>query len=68
MNPLDVFLILFGLFTIYGAIAKPNFYWNSRRISRARKLIGDKTTQNMYVIVGIIMLIVGIVGMFGVLG
>jgi hypothetical protein len=67
MDVLDVILILFGLFTLYGVLAKPDFYWNRGRIRRARDLIGDKKTHNMYLFAGVLMLIFGALGAFGVL-
>ncbi len=67
MAILDIFLILFGLFTLYGTLAKPDFYWNRGRIRRARELVGDKFTQTMYIFVGVIMIFVGILGIVGVI-
>ena len=66
MDVLNVVLILFGLFTLYGAVFQPDFYWNRGRIRRARDLIGDEKTRIMYLVTGAIMLIVGALGAFGV--
>lgn len=64
MPIIDIVLILFGIFTLYGVAAKPDFYWNSRRIARTRGIIGDQSTTVLYIVVGILMLGVGIWGIF----
>jgi hypothetical protein len=61
---IDIVLVLFGAFTVYGAMAKPDFYWNSRRIARTRQIIGEQRTVTMYIIVGVVMLAVGFWGIF----
>lgn len=64
-NLLDILLIIFGLYYLYGVVRKPDFYWQRGRIQRTREIIGDRNTQVMYLAVGLIMLGVGIAGMFG---
>ncbi|MCP5096458.1 MAG: hypothetical protein GY943_12970 [Chloroflexi bacterium] len=64
MHVIDIVLILFGMFTLYGVATKPDFYWNSRRIARTRQMIGDERTSTMYIVVGILMLGVGVWGIF----
>ena len=65
MQPIDMILIVFDLFTLFGLIVKPGFYWERGRIRRTRQVIGDKNTAIMYYIIGGIMLAVGIMGMMG---
>ncbi len=59
IDPLNIILILFGLFTLYGTIAQPDFYWNRGRVMRARQLMGDRNARIMYFATGLIMLGVG---------
>lgn len=61
---LSIILILFGLFTLYGIHFKPDFYWERGRIRRTREIIGDRRTSILYYVVGLLMLVVGIWGMF----
>lgn len=61
---LSVILILFGLFTLYGVYFKPNFYWERGRIRRTREIIGDRRTGILYYVAGLLMLAVGVWGIF----
>ncbi|MBE2198515.1 MAG: hypothetical protein IAE79_07895 [Anaerolinea sp.] len=62
---LDIILIIFGLFTLFGVVARPGFYWERGRIRRTREIIGDKNTAIMYFVMGSIMLVIGVVGFLG---
>ena len=66
-----IIFILIGLFSIICTIKKPNFFWESRKALRMRKLLGDKITSVFYIVVGAlafgggaIALLGGIVGAF----
>lgn len=59
MDLLDLILIVFGLFTLFGAIVRPDFYWNRGRIRRTREIMGDRNTIILYLVVGLLMLAVG---------
>ena len=61
---LSIVLTLYGLFTLYGVILRPNFYWERGRIRRTRELIGDNKTRALYLITGVVMFGVGIWGLF----
>jgi len=66
-----IIFILIGLFSIICTIKKPNFFWESRKALRMRKLLGDKITSIFYIVVGAlalgggtIALLSGIIGAF----
>lgn len=61
---LNSIILAYGLYTLFGVIFKPDFYWNSRRLTRARGLVGDKTTARMYAVVGAIMIAVALWAFF----
>ena len=44
--------ILVGIFTIWGTLAKPAFFWESRKAERTRRLIGDGPTMILYLVIG----------------
>lgn len=47
-----IIFILIGLFSIICTIKKPNFFWESRKALRMRKLLGDKITSIFYIVIG----------------
>lgn len=55
-----IILILIGVFTLVCSIAKPNFYWNSRKANRMRKFVGDGMTTIIYLVLSILSIVVGI--------
>ena len=64
-NVIDTVLIVYGLYTLYGMTAKPDFYWQSRRIQRTRQIMGDKRTVQMYYAIAALTIVVGILGFAG---
>ena len=56
-------LLIIGIMTLILSILKPNFYWNSRKAMRSRRLFGDAITQLMYIGIGVALIIVSIVTM-----
>lgn len=63
---LSIVLTVFGLFTLLAIHFKPDFYWERGRMQHRRKLIGDRNTEIMYYVLGAIMLIAGLLDLFGV--
>lgn len=59
--------IAVGLFTLWGALAKPAFFWSSRRAERTRKLLGENGTMLLYLILGSAFVVVGILSATGVI-
>ena len=59
--------IAIGLFTIWGAVAKPNFYWNSRRAVRLRKFIGEGGAMIFYLVLGLALILVGVLSLTDVI-
>lgn len=59
--------ILLGLFTIWGTLAKPAFFWESRKAERTRRLIGDGPTMILYLAIGGICTLVGALAVMGVI-
>ncbi|MCB8923958.1 MAG: hypothetical protein H6662_20450 [Ardenticatenaceae bacterium] len=64
---IDYILVIFGAYYLYGVTFKPEFFWQRGRIRRTREVIGDQNTARMYLVVAVIMLAVGLIGMFGLL-
>ena len=64
---LSVILILLGILTILGIYFKPRFYWESKRLRRARKLVGDRQVIITYNILAVIMIVLGFLGLYGIL-
>ncbi len=58
---ISILAFVIGLFAIWGTIAKPNFFWESRKAQRARSFLGDRGTQILYIGLGLVLIIVGIV-------
>lgn len=59
--------IAVGLFTIWGALAKPAFFWSSRKAERTRKLLGEGGTMLLYLILGGALSLVGILSVLGII-
>ena len=59
--------IAVGLFTLWGALAKPAFFWSSRNAERTRKLLGEGGTMLLYLILGAALVVVGILSAVGVI-
>ncbi len=61
---LDVIIILAGIYTFYGVAFKPIIFWERGRILRTRNLIGDRKTEIMYYLTAVILLGVGLWGIY----
>lgn len=59
--------IAVGLFTIWGALAKPAFFWSSRKAERTRKLLGDGGSMLLYILLGGGLSLVGVLVLVGVI-
>ena len=64
MEPIDIILLLVGIYILAGVTIKFDFFWNRGRILRTRNTIGDRNTTIMYIIVGIVVIGVSIWGGF----
>ncbi len=60
-----IIFILIGLFSIICIIKKPNFFWESRKAIRMRKLLGDKITFAFYIVVGVLAFGGGVIALLG---
>ncbi|PAB61114.1 hypothetical protein CCE28_01410 [Anaeromicrobium sediminis] len=47
------FPLIFGLIVSILTIVKPSFFWNSRKATRHRDLLGDTITSILYLSIGI---------------
>ncbi|WP_442863865.1 Imm17 family immunity protein [Anaeromicrobium sp.] len=57
----DSFLFLIvGLYFLFGAIKKPNWFWNNRKNTRFRNFFGDRHAYAFYIIAGIICIGLGL--------
>ncbi len=61
---LEIILLVWGAYYLYGVIFKPAFFWERGRILRTRTIIGDQKTLILYFILALIMIIVGIIGLY----
>lgn len=61
---LNSLILAYGLYTLFGVYFKPDFYWNSRRLTRARERVGEQTTIRMYTGVGLFMIAVALWAFF----
>jgi hypothetical protein len=68
MNIIDILLVLVGSYFLYGVLFKPSFFWDRPGMQRRREIIGDKRTSQMYLVLAIMMVAVGLIGAFGFLG
>ncbi len=59
-------LIIVGLFAVWGTLAKPAFFWSSRKAMGLRKLIGDGPASVVYLIIGVGVAVVGVLSMIGI--
>lgn len=62
-NVIDVVLnsiiLAYGIYTLFGILVKPNFYWESKRLQMRRARVGDQTVVRMYFFLGILMIGLG---------
>lgn len=56
----EIILYIFALYPILVGIFTPEVYWNTKRTRRTRKLLGDKLTRIIFVLVGIAIIFIGI--------
>lgn len=59
--------IVVGLFILWGVLAKPAFFWSSRKAERTRKLLGEGGTMVLYLILGTALAVVGILIAAGII-
>ncbi len=66
LEPIFIFAILFGLYTLVGATFKLKFYWERARIRHARKTFGEQKARILYAISGGVLVLIGLAGIAGV--
>jgi Flp pilus assembly protein TadB len=64
---LSIVLVIVGIFAIICTIMKPRFYWESRKATRLRRLIGDTAASILYIIIGILASGIGIADLLGII-
>lgn len=62
---MGIFFIILGIFILVATILKLPFYWNSRKALRARRLLGDTITYFLYLGIGIMIEVIGILYVTG---
>lgn len=66
-NYYGLFLIAVGLFALICTFLKPDFYWNSRKATRMRRLIGDFGASLLYYLIGGVVTVIGTLILLGVI-
>ncbi len=59
--------IALGIYVLVCTLAKPKFFWESKKATRLRKSIGDSKAAIVYYIIAGIALIVGVMSMLGII-
>lgn len=62
-----IIFMAFGLGAIGLTYFKPSFYWNARKATRLRNLIGDKATALVYYAIGAIVTVLGLLGQLNII-
>ena len=60
-------LIVLGLFMVWGVLAKPVFYWDSRRVTLFREMVGDTIAVVVDVVIGCLLAGAGLLSALGVI-
>jgi len=55
--------ITVGIYLIFGALVKPNFFWNSKKAIRLRNSFGDQTAVKIYLSISGLAILIGIFDM-----
>ena len=61
---IDGIILLYGLYTLFGILVKPDFYWESKRLQMRRERVGDQTVVRMYLILAVFMIGLGAYQLF----
>ncbi|MCL4265460.1 MAG: hypothetical protein KJ069_19755 [Anaerolineae bacterium] len=65
MNLLDIAIVAWGLYELFGITVKPPFYWErSRRMQRTRARLGDRKTTIFYLCFALFLLGFGLWSLF----
>lgn len=65
MNLLDIAIIAWGLYELFGITVKPAFYWErSRRMKLARAHLGDRKTTIFYLVLALLLVGFGLWSLF----
>lgn len=60
MVPLGWFLIIYGVFVLYAAFAKPSWMWNTGKVQGFVKLLKERGTVILFVVFGLAALAGGV--------
>ncbi|MEM7111349.1 MAG: hypothetical protein AAF614_02885 [Chloroflexota bacterium] len=61
---IDGIILLYGLYTLFGILVKPDFYWESKRLQMRRERVGDQTVVRMYLFLAVLMIGLGAYQLF----
>ena len=65
MNLVDIAIIAWGLYELFGITVKPAFYWErSRRVQLARARLGDQKTTILYLVLALLLVGFGLWSLF----
>lgn len=65
MNLLDIAIVAWGFYELFGITVKPGFYWErSRRMQLARARLGDRNTTILYLFLALLLVGFGLWSLF----
>jgi predicted transporter len=65
VNLLDIAIVAWGLYELFGITVKPAFYWErSRRMQLARTRLGDQNTTILYLVLSLLLVGFGLWSLF----
>lgn len=65
MNLIDIAIVAWGAYELFGITLKPAFYWErSRRMQLTRARLGDRNTTIAYVLFGLFLVGYGLWSLF----
>lgn len=59
--------IAVGLYLIFGALVKPNFFWNSKKAMRLRNSFGDSMAVKIYMGISILAFLIALLDILNIL-
>ncbi|MBX3059757.1 MAG: hypothetical protein KF770_25175 [Anaerolineae bacterium] len=65
MNLLDIAIVAWGLYELFGITVKPGFYWErSRRMQLTRARLGDRNATIVYLVFALVLVGFGLWSLF----
>ena len=61
---LNTIILVYGIYTLFGILVKPNFYWESKRLQMRRERVGDQSVVRIYLVLAIFMIGLGAYQLF----